>query len=342
MDISVRRDRGDAVGGNEINLAVRVLIADDDDQIRHLVSRLLKKEGYSCFEAADGEEVLSMAAHLKPDLILMDVAMPRLSGTEALARLRKDFRTRFVPVVLLTGASASPLKVATLRTGVDEYADDYILKPFGEEELVARVHLVLRRWQSWRELNPITGLPGNTAITEEISSRLREGLPFALLYADIDSFKAYNDHHGFSRGDMVIKALGRIILETLESRGSPEDFAGHIGGDDFVVLTDPARGEEIAEEIVARFDAEAPTWYRPEDRDRGWIEVQDRTRRAHRFPFVSVSIGIVLSQAHPFHSAAQVSDVAAEMKAAVKRIPGSAWAADRRRGVLVEAHDVAD
>src|SRR2546430_2502262 len=120
-------------------------------------------------------------------------------------------------------------------------------------------------------------MSGNSDILREISRRLAQGQRFAVLYPDIDSFKSYNDHYGFLRGDDVIKTLATIILEVLEENHSAQHFAGHVGGDDFVVLTEPSMAEMIATEITKRFDEAIPVLYDPIDRDRGWIESEERS-----------------------------------------------------------------
>jgi diguanylate cyclase (GGDEF)-like protein len=182
-----------------------------------------------------------------------------------------------------------------------------------------------------RELSPLTGMSGNSDILREISKRLVAHEEFACLYPDIDNFKSYNDHYGFIRGDDVIKTLASIILEVLEESFSPAHFAGHVGGDDFVILTEPSLAEEIATEITRRFDEAIPALYDPLDRDRGWIESEERNGNILRTPLVSVSIGIVMVEPGTYSSPAAVAARASEVKGVAKRMPGSKWVLDRRR-----------
>jgi len=305
-----------------------ILVVDDDADIRRLVVTYLELDGFQVSEAADGEEAVAIATDVRPDLILMDVMMPKRSGTEAMDHLRGDFRTAYIPIVFLTAKSLTGDKVAHLLAG----ADDYIVKPFDPQELVARVEVALRRSQSLRGLNPLTGLPGNTVITEEISSRLADpSHVFACLYADLDNFKAFNDHYGFTRGDEVIRAFATCLLQVLEEHPSRESFAGHVGGDDFVALTSEVAAESIAHAIALRFDHMIPDLYDPEDRERGYIEVSDRRGEARRFPLCSVSVGVVFSDARPFETAAEMAETAAEVKGIAKKQDGSSFAVDRRR-----------
>lgn len=305
----------------------RILVADDDPDIRRLVATYLELENFEVEEAADGVEAVDKTLETRPDLVILDIMMPNKSGTEALADLRADFRSAFIPILFLTAKSLTADKVGGLMGG----ADDYVVKPFDPQELVARVENTLRRSQALRGLNPLTGLPGNTVIAEEIAGRLSAGRSFACLYADLDNFKALNDHYGFSRGDEVIRTLGNCLLEAVEAHQTTDSFAGHVGGDDFVVLCAPDVAEEVAATICDRFDAEVTKHYDPEDRERGWIEVEDRRGQVARFPLCSVSVGILDSTLRDFSNSAEVAEVAAEVKTLAKKDEGSTYRFERRR-----------
>ena len=304
-----------------------VLVVDDDDQMLRLVKRVLERAGFECVPIADGEVAHEAAVDWRPDIILLDLMLGSTTGDQILAEIRKDFRTRLIPVVFLTVRSSLKDKVEHLLAG----ADDYVTKPFIPEELVARLRAVISRSTNTRDLNPLTGMSGNTDILREINQRLKSNERFAVLYPDIDTFKSYNDHYGFLRGDDVIKSLGTIILEVLEAHFSPHHFGGHVGGDDFVILTEPNLAETVAAEITRRFDEAVPSLYDEEDRERGWIEYEDRSGTKLRTGLLSVSIGIVLAEPGSYESAAALASRAAEVKGVAKRMPGSRWVVDRRR-----------
>jgi diguanylate cyclase (GGDEF)-like protein len=295
-----------------------VLVVDDDEQVTRLVKRVLERAGFECVAVNDGNDAHDAAVEWRPDIILLDLMLGDTTGDQILTTLRADFRTRLIPVVFLTVRDSLQDKVEHLLAG----ADDYVTKPFVAEELIARLRAVMSRSTSARELSPLTGMSGNSDILREISRRL---------YPDIDSFKSYNDHYGFLRGDDVIKTLATIILEVLEQNFSPQHFAGHVGGDDFVVLTDPNMAETLASEITRRFDAATPALYDPVDRLQGWIESKERSGGTLRSPLVSVSIGIVNAEPGSYTSAAALAARAAEVKGVAKRMPGSKWVLDRRR-----------
>jgi diguanylate cyclase (GGDEF)-like protein len=303
------------------------LVVDDDEQVLRLVKRVLERAGFECVAVSDGHAAHDAAVEWRPDIILLDLMVGEITGDEIMAQLREDFRTRLIPVVFLTARDSLKDKVEHLLSG----ADDYVTKPFIPEELVARMRAVMARSTTTRGLSPLTGMSGNSDILREINRRLAGGERFAVLYPDIDSFKSYNDHYGFLRGDDVIKTLATIVLEVLEENHSSFHFAGHVGGDDFVILTEPALAEPIASEITKRFDEAVPALYDPTDRDRGWIESQERSGNTLRTPVVSVSIGIVIAEPGSYTSAAALAARASEVKGVAKRMPGSKWVLDRRR-----------
>jgi diguanylate cyclase (GGDEF)-like protein len=304
-----------------------VLVVDDDEQMLKLLKRVLERAGFECVAVGEGKAAHEAAVDWRPDIILLDLMLGATTGEEILSELRKDFRTRLIPVVFLTVRSSLKDKVEHLLNG----ADDYVTKPFIPEELVARLRAVISRATTTRELNPLTGMSGNSDILREITQRLEANERFAVLYPDIDAFKSYNDHYGFVRGDDVIKTLSTIIFEVLEEIPSKRTFAGHVGGDDFVVLTEPQLAEPIADEITKRFDAAVPALYDLIDRERGWIEYEERNGNQVRADFVSVSIGVVIAEPRTYSSAAALAARAAEVKGVAKRMPGSKWVLDRRK-----------
>jgi diguanylate cyclase (GGDEF)-like protein len=304
-----------------------VLVADDDEDIVRFVEVNLRLEGFDVATAVDGEQALQLACDLMPDLVLLDVMMPKIDGFEVCQRLRSDPRTKHISVIMLTAKSLSADKVVGLTAG----ADDYMIKPFDPIELVARVKSALRRAREMRDLNPLTQLPGNVQVQEEVTKRVEAGAPFALMYVDLDNFKAFNDYYGFLRGDEAIKLLARVVTESCKRQAPNGSFVGHIGGDDFVALVEPDAAEAVAESIIKAWDAQVASLYDPDDLARGFIEVADRRNQVHRYPVTSVSIGIASTGQRPIESHWEASEIASEMKHFAKRAPRSSFALDRRR-----------
>jgi PleD family two-component response regulator len=309
-------------------MAESILVVDDDPDVARFVEVNLRSAGYDVNVASNGEEALERAVELRPDLVLLDVMMPKLDGFEVAQRLRRDPRTSASSIIMLTAKALSSDKVLGLSSG----ADDYIIKPFDPVELLARVKGTLRRAREMRALSPLTGLPGNIRIQEEIRRRVSEGEPFALLYADLDHFKAYNDHYGFVRGDRAIQSLARLVTETVHDVAGPQGFVGHVGGDDFVIIVGPELASEVAGRLCERFDGQVPHLYDGEDAARGGIDVKDRQGEPARFPLLTLSIGIASTDKRNFDHYAEAVSVATEMKQFAKRDSSSSFAVDRRQG----------
>lgn len=304
-----------------------VLIVDDDPDIQAFLQALLVGAGYRVTVAGDGEEGLQLALDGKPDLILLDVMMPHMDGFAFAQQIRRDPRTASTSIIMVTAKGLLSDKVLGLVSG----ADDYVIKPFDSGELVARVNGTLRRAREMRAASPLTGLPGNVRIQEEIQRRVDLHLPFALLYADLDHFKAYNDRYGFEWGDEAIQMLANVAGRLVEECAGPDAFLGHVGGDDFVMVVRPEVAETLAQELCRTFDREMATLYDQEDIERGYIEVRDRQGSLEQFPLLSVSVGVAGNGHHEFAHHGEAVALATEMKQLAKREPGSSFAVDQRR-----------
>jgi diguanylate cyclase (GGDEF)-like protein len=298
-----------------------LLIVDDDADIQRLVTLRLQQEGYRVVPAATGTEALMAAQKQLFDLIILDLVLPDIDGFSVLGALRARTATMMTPIILLTAKDSPSEKVRGLRLG----ADDYVTKPFSAAELQARVRAALRRHEREAGANPSTRLPGNIAIERALRQRIDQSAPFAVCYADIDNFKAYNDTYSFLKGDAVIQQTAHVLLDAVERHGNRDDFVGHIGGDDFVVITTPDRAEAFCAHAIASFDRLAPLFYDAETRRRGFIDALDRQGRPARYPFVSLSIGIVSTARHAIQHVAEVAQRSVEPKRRAKELPGSQY-----------------
>jgi diguanylate cyclase (GGDEF)-like protein len=305
-----------------------VLVVDDSPTVAKLLEMGLRSAGFAVRLAQDAAQALALAQERCPDLVLADVKMPVLDGVQLTQRLREDPRTAATTIILVTSTGVAADKLQGFEAG----ADDYIVKPFHIDELLARVKGLLRRATVLRSQSPLTRLPGNIQIQEEIELRVRRQAQFALLYADLDNFKSYNDRYGFLRGDHVLQATARILQDAAFDIGGATTFVGHIGGDDFVIVTELASEQRIAETAIAEFDAAIPSHYDETDRVNGYVETVNRRREIQRTPIVALSIGVASTRRRSFSHHAEVVAVASEMKAFTKRTSGSSWAVDQRAG----------
>ena len=309
---------------------IKVLVVDDDPVLLRMVQTFLlsSDDPYEVLLANGGPEALKVAREEIPDLVLLDLMMPEMDGIEVCVQLRASRSTYLIPVIMLTASALHDHRLEALRTGVD----DYLSKPFDPEELEVRIQSLIRRIRLSRASNPLTGLPGNLAIEHELNQRLARNEILACAYLDIDNFKAFNDYYGFEKGDECIGLVAEVLIEAVEARGDSVDFLGHIGGDDFILITEVARLETILEFVVEEFDSRVRELYAPKDRERGWIEILNRQKESTRYPITSLSIGVSTNERRPLSSALEVSEIATELKKAAKgRSPGkSNFIIDRR------------
>lgn len=317
---------GETTGTEGQTDAARILAVDDDADLRGLMDMMLTAEGYDVCVVEDPRSVVGLASEFRPDLVLLDVMMPVLDGLEVCRALRSEPTTSAVPIIMLTAKSQAGDAVAGFRAG----ADDYVTKPFDSEELLARVATTLARSAALRGASPVTGLPGNFEIIRRLDGLVAAPVQdFALLHADLDNFKAFNDHYGFVRGDEAIRATANVLQDVARAR--PVCFIGHIGGDDFALITPADAAEDAAQAVVEAFDREAPRLYDPADRARGWIEVPDRAGTRNRYRFLGISIGVTSTAQGRFSSVHEVAQAAVEVKALAKQRAESCWCLDRRQ-----------
>jgi len=263
-----------------------------------------------------------------PQLLLVDVQLPDGDGFGLLESLAEVRATEPFSSVFLSARGETADKVRGLRLG----ADDYLTKPFDAQELVARVDAVIRRREAALSTSPMTRLPGGRAIEREVERRLEARAPFALSYVDLDNLKAYNDTYGYAKADGVIFQTAGILRHAVAERAGEGGFVGHVGGDDFVLLTPPERTADVCREIIAAFDRVIPLYYDRADRERGYIEAVDRFGTPRKFQILSLSIATVTAPPGRFQSHADLAKVAAEVKGRAKKLPGSVHIVDDGSG----------
>ncbi len=304
-----------------------ILVVDDDRNLRTITGTNLELAGYHVILAADAAGALDVLDREIPDLVVLDVALPGMNGFELCRRIRRHPTCAHVPIVMLNARAETDDAV----TGLEAGADDYLQRPFLPQELLARVRAKIRRVAVDSSLNPLTRLPGNIAIETEIRRRFTKRLPWAVVYIDLDNFKAFNDVYGFVRGDDAIRLIASTLTDELLDHDTGRDFVGHIGGDDFILVTEPERAEAFARAVIARFDRNVRSLYDPADLARGWIETRDRRGQVAKYPVMSVSMALVTNEHRTIDSYQKIGEVAAELKAFAKKQAGSYLAMDKRR-----------
>jgi diguanylate cyclase (GGDEF)-like protein len=292
------------------------------------MKEMIEDAGFEVFTANDGVEAMTAVFECNPDIIVLDYNMPRKDGLAVAEDLKNNPLFAHIPIIIVTGAGDKKTKMKGLGMGID----DYLIKPVDTEELIARIRMILKRNKQVLDTNPLSKLPGNPSIQARVEREIQKNHEFAVLYLDLNNFKAYNDTYGFEAGDRILKATANLLVKLTIQNENSEDFIGHIGGDDFIVVTRYANSEELAKRIVSAFDEIAPSFYSKADRERGHIVSTDRQGNIKNFPFLSIAIGIVHNHTRPLASFAQVSNIGTELKKGAKRTDNkSNYIMDRRK-----------
>ncbi len=305
----------------------KILTIDDDADILDVLALTLS-EHYDVIQAKNGQEGLQLAQNKSPSLVICDYKMPVMDGKEFCQRLKKDILLQHIPVIMLTGKGEVKDKIVGINAG----ADDYLVKPFEPDELLARIRMILRRTERSLDANPITHLPGNVSIMEELQARIDSQKIFAVGYADLDKFKSYNDKYGFERGDHVIRETARVLIKSVAQKGGVDAFLGHIGGDDFVFVCEDEKADGVCQEIIEEFDRVSPTFYNETDRNNGFILARDRQNNEVKIGLLSISVSVVSNSVQKITHIAQIAEIGAEVKKYAKSLDGSVFVRNKRKG----------
>jgi len=271
------------------------------------------------------DELMSLSLRGRPRVVVFDARTGSDAIYAACRRLKADSYTAVVPAVMVT-ASDDAAFAAAFAAG----ADEAMRESLGAEEARIRLDAMLRRSDRDLVVHPSTRLPGAVEIEAEVTRRLPGDEVFAMCYADLDHFKEYNDRYSYYDGDRCIRILAKVLHDVVKGLCRDDGFVGHIGGDDFIFVISMAAVTEVCAEIVSVFDILIPYQYSEQDRRAGYFFGKDRRGQLHRVPLMTVSIGVVTNERRRFTHAAQMSELATEMKSYAKTLPGSVYTIDRR------------
>ncbi|MGH7665361.1 MAG: GGDEF domain-containing response regulator [Gemmatimonadaceae bacterium] len=292
-----------------------LLFADDNEDMRHMVRDLLHASGHEVALASNGPSALVSVEEREPELMILDLAMPGMSGFEVCRAVKANPFTAHVPVLMLTAHGEVDYKIEGYEAG----ADDYLAKPFDPRELRARVAALIRLVQREGDRNPTTGLPGGRAIEKEITRRVERNEPFAVCYIDLDNFKPFADTFGFEHADSVIRETGRAIRHAVADFGGSDGFCGHIGGDDFIVVTTEAAAPSIAQACADRYRAAVSAVVGEEIVARGTFTGNDRQGIEREFPIAVLSAVVLAVEPGRWVSPSHLGAAVAEMKRRAKQ-----------------------
>ena len=288
-----------------------VLFADDHEATRQMVRDLLQSAGHEVALAPDGAAALRAVDERAPDLLILDRGMPGASGIDVCRVVKRNPFTVGIPILMLTARG----KVGERVEGLEAGADDYLPKPLDPRELRARVQALLRLVRRESDRNPTTGLPGSRAIADELERRVEASEAFALCYLDIDHFKPFAETFGFAAADVVIERLGAALRDAVRAVGSvDDDFVGHIGGDDFLVVTKPGRAESLARESASRFRDAVGEVVGEDAVAAGDFPGVDRDGTVRRFPIARLTAAVLSVAPGRWVSRQHVGTLAADVK----------------------------
>ena len=269
----------------------KILALTEDTKLLNSLESYFKEWGYEGFFSNSLEADISEITKISPDAIVVDVSSCEKNQLGICEFLKKDFATTYIPIIALICQQRACHELLGLTVGID----DYIVVPLDPVELRIRIEMAVKRTARSFYASPLTGLPGGKIVEEMMKERIDSRKSFVVGHADIDNFKAYNDKYGYLMGDRVIMQTAYMLSGAVRKWGTPHDFVGHIGGDDFVFLTTPEKYDTICQNFICMFDTITPFLYKEEDRKLGYVEAKGRTNRITKLPLVSMTIALVLN-----------------------------------------------
>ena len=287
----------------------RLLIVEDDFDIATMLQIYFGSLGYEADLAPRGLEALEKTRQKMPHLIVLDIMLPDIDGYEVCRCLRTQTRTSHIPIIFLTQKDERSDKLQGLELG----ADDYVTKPFDIEELRLRVQNAIGRSERERLTDPRTNLPTGRLIEEQLRQIIRkEG--WAMLDIRLNHFEPFKEAYGFVASDDVLRFTGMLIGEVLDELGSVNDFIGHIGGDNFMVITEVENSIGIRHRLTIRFNEEVLTYYSFKDRQQGYIQLSGDKVPEVKCPLMDLSVGVVSPNEYQFTDIREITELAAEAR----------------------------
>jgi diguanylate cyclase (GGDEF)-like protein len=286
-----------------------------------------ERRGFAVVDVASDVEVIARMSRAYPAAIILDGSGAEGQALQLCRQLKSEPFTAVVPVIVYVESEQAEAAAAALEAGADEVLAPGISGRVGD----LRLELALRRAERDVSVHPTTRLPGTVQIERDIAERLRRGEKFAVCYADLDHFKEFNDRYGYHHGDRIILIVSRILRDVVRAHSS-RGFIGHIGGDDFIFSVPLATLHRCCKDVLAVFEELVALQYTEEDRQRGWFLGKDRRGNEYEVPLMTLSIGVVTNERRKFSHTAEISELATEMKAYAKTLPGSIYVVDRRTG----------
>ncbi len=313
-----------------MNPKVKVLLFSQDERLLNGVPKR-PQTGVPAFVVIhDVSDLIAKVYDEMPHVVVADIRQSDIGALEIVSQMQKDVVLGYIPLILLTD---------TARWGqrIDCGADLYLEKPVPWKEILYHVERVVAESHHELDVNPLTNLPGNRSTVRKLEEVLKRSSPFAVAYIDLKGLNYYNVAYGVSRGDFLIRETSIMIQEAVRRKVHRDTFVGHLGGDDFIVITTPGTCVTIAEVIIGKFDESVHRFYGRSDREKGYMILRDEKGNYQHYPFVTMSIAILDNEVVPYRHVSELSKTATEIHDYLKQFPVSSYLRDRRK-LLRDAH----
>jgi DNA-binding response OmpR family regulator len=285
----------------------RLLIVEDDPDISYMLHIYFSGQGFDTDVAMRGQEALDKTRYGMPHLIVLDIMLPDIDGYEVCRTLRTNTRTSHIPVIFLTQKDERSDRLQGLELG----ADDYITKPFDIEELKLRVQNAITRSERESLTDPHSGLPAGRLIEDQLRRIIRQK-DWTLMDIRLNYFEAFKDLYGFIAANDVLRFTAMMLAEVTDELGNQNDFIGHAGGDNFVLITTEKAAEDIRTRLKNRFDEEVLSHYNFIDRQLGHIVAPGAGGVMTQTPLMTMAVGTVSPNTHSFADIREITEIAAE------------------------------
>lgn len=286
----------------------RILVVEDDFDISNMLRIYFTAQGYEVQVAPRGGEALSLTRKQLPSLIILDIMLPDMNGYDVCRELRTTTRTRYIPIIFLTQKDERSDKIAGLELG----ADDYVTKPFDIEELKLRVQNAIASAELVQNIDPRSKMPTGRLIEDHLRTLMRSERPWTYVDIKVTQFEPFKEVYGFVAGDELMRFMALLINEVVAELGTPDDYLGHPGNDNYVIISHSDNPKKLVDRLVEKFAANVKQHYSFIDRERGYILVPDGMRGERKVGLMTLATGTVSTQTHRFSDIREITELAAE------------------------------
>lgn len=307
-----------------------VVLIDDGEEICGTLYKLFEREKnkYQITKTTSDNKSVKEVMLTVPDLVIIhEDSLVKNDIYGLIELLRKNPEYSITPIILISEQREKEHKLEMLKKGIEFY----IKKPIDDDFLMYTIKNISRLMSANRCISALTGLPGNVQIENELKRRMASRKTYAVLYIDLDNFKAYNDKYGYMNGDEVIKFTSDVIQDAIQEYGKKGDFLGHIGGDDFVAVVDYENAKKIGKAIIKEFEEGILSYYTEEDAEKGWIKIANRKGKLEKYPLMTITVAMISNKYKRYVTTLEIGEDGANVKKKAKTIEGSTFLEDKRR-----------